>query len=183
VSPVSLHHPPGASQRSRANRRRGPSGAEAKDALTRRHHTLGDVAAGVPAAHGGAGSATDQHLIRLVPAARTTAYSSPAPSCMRWSCRLGRMLALRPRYLPSTRWTAGTAIRCGRAGRGTSAVNRQRHPLERRLHGGEFMAVNVGFGSNLAIRPDGLAARELSFKSMMPVSRRKHSSILANCCS
>ena len=51
-----LHHPPSAGQRARASQRRRSGGAEGQDSLTRRHHALGDVAAGVHAAAGGAGS-------------------------------------------------------------------------------------------------------------------------------
>jgi len=53
---VPLHHAPGVCQRMRANQRRRASGAQAQDPLARRHHPLGNVAAGVHAAAGCAGA-------------------------------------------------------------------------------------------------------------------------------
>ena len=54
---VPLHHPPGPGQRTRANQGRRTSGAQAQDALARRHHAPADVAALVHAAAGRAGTA------------------------------------------------------------------------------------------------------------------------------
>jgi hypothetical protein len=53
---VPVHHAPSAGQRTGAVQRGRPSGADAKDTLARRYHALGDVAAGVHAATGGAGA-------------------------------------------------------------------------------------------------------------------------------
>lgn len=41
------HHPPGAFRRTRAAQRRGSGSAQAQDAMARRHHTPGDLSAGV----------------------------------------------------------------------------------------------------------------------------------------
>ena len=53
-----LHHPAGARIRTRATRRRGTGGAEAEDAVARRHDALADGPAGVHAAPRGPGSET-----------------------------------------------------------------------------------------------------------------------------
>ena len=56
---VPLHHAPGPGQRARANQRRRASRAQAQEPLARRHHPPRDVAAGVHAATGGAGTQTE----------------------------------------------------------------------------------------------------------------------------
>jgi len=54
-----LHHAPRFGRRARANQRGRASGAQAQDPLARRHHAPGDVAAGVHAAAGCAGTQTE----------------------------------------------------------------------------------------------------------------------------
>ena len=75
-----LHNPARPGQRSRADQRRRPGGAQARDPLARRHHAPGHVAAGVHAAAGGAGAKATPTPHPLPRRAGTLIYNSSTTS-------------------------------------------------------------------------------------------------------
>ena len=80
---VPLHHAPGTGQRTRADQQRRASDAQAQDRLARRHQPPRDVATGVHAAHGRAGTAAAHAVHFSLAAMASTLGMRPTQSTKR----------------------------------------------------------------------------------------------------